>query len=125
MPDGSPLPRDVEQLLRRRMRSLTQLDTLLLVRNGPQTASDVARALRISESHAEDELMSLVAHRLLAADGDLYSFSPSTKARATIDALASLYPTYRLAIAKVIFSKEDARLRSFSDALRLRSPDDE
>lgn len=125
MTDGSPLPKDVEQLLRRRLRSLTQLDALLLVRNGPRTATDVARALRISESHAEDELMSLVAHRLLAADGATYSYSPSSKARSTIEAIAGLYPTYRLAIAKVIFSKEDSRLRSFSDALRLRNSDDE
>ena len=123
MSDASPLPVDVELLLRRRLRSLTQLETLLLVRSGSQTATDVARALRISESHAEDELMALVALRLAAVDGPAYSYAASTKARATIDALGELYPKYRVAIAQAIFSTHDGRSRSFSDASRLRLSD--
>lgn len=121
--DASPLPGDVELLLRRRLRSLTQLDTLLLVRSGPQTSTDVARALRISESHAEEELGELVALRLAAVDGSVYSYAASPRARATIDALAELYPTYRVAIAQAIFSTQDGQTRSFSDASRLRITD--
>ena len=108
MSDASPLPGDVE---------------LLLLRSGPQTSSDVARALRISESHAEDELVALVALRLAAADGPVYSYAASAKARATVDALAELYPTYRVAIAQAIFSTQDGRSRSFSDGPRLRLSD--
>ena len=120
MSDASPLPGDVELLLRRRLRSLTQLETLLLVRSGPQTTTDVARALRIAESHAEDELMSLVRLRLAATDGPVYSYAASAKARATVDALAELYPAYRVAITQAIFSSPDGGSRSFSDASRLR-----
>ena len=70
----------------------------------PVTAGDVSRALRLSEAHAEDELMSLVGLRLVAADGAVYSYAPTAKVRATVDALADLYPMYRIAVAQAIFS---------------------
>lgn len=126
MADASPLPEDVETLLHSRLRSLTQLETLLLVRSAPQTAADIARALRISESHAEDELLSLVALRLLRGDGPLYVYAASAKSRATIDTLAALYPTYRVAVSRAIFSTRFSSRdgdRWFSDASRLRNPD--
>ena len=109
MSDPSAIPGDVELLLRRRIRSLTQLETLLLLRSAPLTASDVASALRISEEHAEDELMSLVSSRLAAADGAEYRYAATPKVRATVDALAPLYPTYRVAISAAIFSELRAR----------------
>ena len=120
MSEHSPLPPDVDVFLRRKLRSLTQLETLLLLRREPQTAQGVARALRISELHAEDELLNLVALRLASAEGPTYTFDASAKLRATIDTLDSLYPTYRVPISTAIFSKDDTRIRSFSDAFRLR-----
>jgi predicted transcriptional regulator len=120
MTDASPLPRDVEQLLRGKIRSLTQLETLLLVRGGPHTAADVARSLGISQLHAEDELMQLVAVRLVRAEGATYTLAASSRTATTIDAIAGLYPTYRVAISSAIFSKKDARSRSFSEAFRIR-----
>ena len=111
MSDASTIPRDVELLLRRRIRSLTQLETLLLLRSAPQSARDVASALRISEEHAEDELMSLVSARLAAADGPVYRYAGTSKARATVETLAALYPTYRVAISAAIFSELRARRR--------------
>ena len=124
MTESSALPKDVDQLLRRRIRSLTQLETLLLLRAAPRTAADVSRELRISEVHAEDELLSLVAMRVAKLDDSSYSYAPTPKTRATIDALAALYPTYRVAISAAIFSRVDTRTRSFSDAFRLRNDGD-
>ena len=121
MSDASPLPGDVERLLRRRLRSLTQLETLLLVRSGPQTATDVARALRISQPHAEDELTALVALPFISAEGAAYSYAASARTRATIDALAGLYPTYRTAVAQVIFGGAQASRNTSPVALQTRS----
>lgn len=113
MSDSSLIPTDVEQLLRRRIRSLTQLETLLLLGMGPKTAADIARALRISEAQAQVELMSLVAVRLASDDGPTYTYAATARVRQTVDELAPLYPTYRVAIAAAIFSElRDRRRRS-------------
>jgi predicted transcriptional regulator len=113
MAHPSALPTDVEHLLRTRIRSLTQLEALLLLRAGPRSAADVARALRITEAHAEDELTSLVAVRLAAAEGSRYRYATTPRIRATVDVLAPLYPTYRVAIAAAMFSElRDRRRRS-------------
>ena len=107
--DVSAIPADVEVFLRRRIRSLTQLETLLLLRSAPRTARDVASALRISEAHAENELLSLVSGRLAAAEGAEYIYAATAKVRAIIDELLPLYPTYRVAISAAIFSELRAR----------------
>ena len=108
--------------------SVVQLEILLLLHGAAGrtfSAQDVARELRIDPGWAGPQLAELCARGALACtDGpppSLYRYEPrSSEMRETIDLLARMYPTYRVTLTTLIFSKPPSPVRSFSDAFRLR-----
>ena len=61
---------------------------------------------------------------LLAREGEAFRLRPRRAGDAELVArLAELYPTYRVAIVSIIFSRPSGPIRDFSDAFRLRDED--
>ena len=127
------LPEDVQALLAERLGSISELETLLLLRRtaplewGPHA---VAAELRIEPRAAEEHLAALTARELFAwreVEGDVqYRFEPATEAlRRAVDGLAAAYEKRRVTVVHTIYSRPAERIRVFADAFRLRrDPDD-
>ncbi|MDQ3944648.1 MAG: hypothetical protein M3357_05755 [Actinomycetota bacterium] len=125
---GPELPNEVRTFIVRHLTSGAQLEVLLLLhrrRERPWSAAAVGRELRIDTEQAGWALSRLAADGLLAGDEvSEYRFEPRLRRKAhVVDALAGLYPTYRVAIISLIFSKPSGPMRDFSDAFRLREED--
>jgi hypothetical protein len=51
----------------------------------------------------------------------VYRYAPATaELEASVDGLAESYAKYRVAVVALIFSKPSERVRTFSDAFRIR-----
>lgn len=99
---------------------------LLLHRDGEKawSAAAVSRELRIDLEHASAAMAHLAGKGLLVTTDGAYRLAPRRKrASELVDALAELYPNYRVAIISIIFSKPSGPIRDFSDAFRLREED--
>ena len=126
---GPELPSEVRALIVRHLTSGAQLEVLLLLhrdRDRAWSAAAVGRELRIDSEQAAWSLSRLARDGLLAGDGESgYRFEPRVRRKANaVDALAALYPTYRVAIISLIFSKPSGPMQDFADAFRLREEDD-
>lgn len=122
------LPSEVRAFIARHLTSGAELQVLLLLhrdqdRTWPPAA--VGRELRIDPDQAAWVLDRLAADGLLSGDdGAGYRFEPRLRRKANaVDTLARLYPSYRVAIISLIFSKPSGSMRDFSDAFRLREED--
>lgn len=125
---GPELPSEVRAFIVRHLSSGAQLEVLLLLhrhRDRAWSATAVGRELRIDQEQAGWVLSRLAADGLLGGDEEAgYRFEPRLRRKASaVDALAGLYPTYRVAIISLIFSKPSGPMRDFSDAFRLREED--
>jgi hypothetical protein len=81
--------------------------------------------LRIDLEQAAWVLSRLAADGLLTGDDHAgYRFETRARRKAhAVERLAALYPTYRVAIISLIFSKPSGAMHDFSDAFRLREDD--
>lgn len=118
----------VKQLLREKVRSIEQLETLLCLVEQPVstfTARDVAEALHISPAAAHAALEALVRNGL-ARGGSAYEYSPEDEATAAaVEALAKEYKVSRVEVLVFIAQGalnrvRDEALHTFSEAFRLR-----
>jgi hypothetical protein len=121
-------PKEVQAFVERHLTSGAQLEVLLLLHADAArtwTPAAVGRELRIDPDQAEVALARLAADKLLRREEGGYCFAPvGAKKGALVDALARLYPAYRLRIVSFIFSKPARPMRDFSDAFRLREDAD-
>jgi hypothetical protein len=115
------LPPDVERFLARCIDSVEQLETLLLLRRsgGEWTAESVARELRIDAHSAARRLAELAASRLLSESGRAYTYATGGY-DVEVDAVARAYSERRVSVITFIFSRPTDRLKSFSDAFRIK-----
>lgn len=86
-----------------------QVEVLLLLHRDKEqawSATAVSRELRIDPEHASAAMAHLASNELLlSADGG-YRMGPLRKRDSElVDAVAALYPSYRVAIISIIFSK--------------------
>ena len=123
-PGDRRMPAVVHRFVERYLASAAELEVLLLVHRLPDErwhASAVARALRIDINQAGAMLSRLARHRLLRRVGDGFCYEPKTPALASaVQELADAYPTFRVAIVSLIFSRPTGPIRDFSDAFRFR-----
>lgn len=114
-------------LIERHFATASQVDVLLLMHAQPDRLWDgaaVGKELRIDDVQAEQMLSRLARHGLLRRSDDAYRYAPKDdRLSEAIDALAELYPTYRVAIVSLIFSRPRGPIRDFSEAFRLREKD--
>lgn len=118
------VPTAVRRLIAERIESVQQLEILLLLRAAPGkawTPRQVARALVTQVEPSEEWLAEMTRTQLLVSDGRVYRYAPATaELEASVDGLAKSYAKYRVAVVALIFSKPSERVRTFSDAFRIR-----
>jgi hypothetical protein len=126
--DGSKLPRNVEAFVEQHLATGAQVDVLLLLhreRERSWTADAIAQDLHVDGEHAELLLASLADSGLLVREKRAYRYHPRTaRLSDEADGFIAAYPSYRVAIIRLIFSKPRRSLRDFSDAFRLKDEDD-
>lgn len=124
---GTEFPSEVRAFIERHITTGAQLEVLLLLHGDPDrhwTAAAVGRELRIDAEQSEKALARLAADGLLTLEEPGYRFAPHRTRKAELVAtLAALYPTYRVAIISLIFSKPSGPIRDFSEAFRLKEED--
>ena len=121
------IPGDASDLIVKHIHSVAQLETLLFLRGRPDvlaTAEVVAREQKIGGDMAADLLADLAGRGFLEETTDGFRYKPSSSLAKGVDAVASAYGTYRVAIINLIFSKPSEGVQSFADAFRVRRDDE-
>ena len=121
------IPPAVKQLLSRYIRSVEQLEVLLLVRSQPArswTAADVYEVIRSSTSSIAARLRDFTTAGFLAeTPGPTPSFRyapKSTDLSAAVEETARFYETRRVRVIEAIFAPDVDPVQSFADAFKLR-----
>jgi hypothetical protein len=103
--------------------SVAQLEALLLLRREgkPLPVAQVARALYVPEANAADELTTLGARGLLAAEEEgVWRYAPATpETAALVEELATTYARALIPVTNIVHGNP-LRLRRFADAFRFR-----
>jgi hypothetical protein len=124
----SELPDDVRQFVVCNISSVTQLETLLLLRGDRErewTADEMSHALRAAVRGMADQLSELVSEGLV-----YLTYSPEARYRyrpsadepldSLVGRLAELYQERRVAVISLIYSEPVNKARSFADSFRIR-----
>ena len=125
------VPAHIHQFLRDHIRSIAQLELLILMHGAPErawTADDAAKQLYIPASFAESLLELLRAAGLLAVQekSKAYQYSPQAPHLAPlVDELVRLYRERPVTTVNVIYSAPTEHLQTFADAFKIRRKDDE
>ena len=109
------LPGEVRALVARYFETGSDVDVLLLLHfeRAGWSAPAVAERLHLHRDQAQSILNRLAAAGLLHRESGCYRYGPLHPAvSSAVDTMARLHPTYRVAIAKLIFDPEtDGRRR--------------
>ena len=121
------LPAAVKQLLARYIRSVEQLEVLLLFAAQPHrswTASDVYEVIRSSRTSIADRLQVFTNDGFLAEENGSppsYRYAPKNEElRRAVEETARLYQTHRIRVIEAIFAPVVDPVQSFADAFKLR-----
>lgn len=123
------IPADLRRFIERHLVSGAHVEVLLLLQSVSDrgwTAAEVSRELRIHTDQAARILSRCVRSGFVRGLDGRYRYSPRTATvGAHVEALARLYPAYRLAVISIIYAQPSAPLRDFSDAFDLRAPNEQ
>jgi hypothetical protein len=120
--------RDVERFIAGNIDSVGQLEVLLLIRSDPErywSATEVSRALRSGRTWAEVQLEYLRVEGLLGA-GEINDprcrYDPARpELEPVITRVSEAFESQRAEVIRLVFSQRPSeRLRTFSEAFRLR-----
>jgi hypothetical protein len=121
------LPSDVRQFLAEYIRSIEQLEILLLLRESPErqwTPAAIYQRVRSSERSVTGTLEALCKQNLVRQSDEPapgYQFSPPTdQLKDTIATVARLYLERRVKIVEAIYSERVSEVDQFAKAFRLR-----
>lgn len=122
------IPKEVRQFVGKYIRSLDQLEVLLLVGALPDrewSADDVYNVVRSSLTVVAERLESFVAAGILVRSGDppVYRYQPKTdELSRAISALSTAYKFSRHRIVELIYApaQSDDSLTSFTEAFRFK-----
>ena len=129
MAPSSRIPRDVSLFLREHIRSITQLDLLLLLHAAPGrrfTAGQASAELRVPERFVTGLLVDFARSQVLVVDdADLptWHFDPAGPHARVVTALAELVSKRKRAVHDLILAEPSSDVQLFSDAFRLRRRD--
>jgi hypothetical protein len=124
---GDGIPEAVKALIAEHIRSVMELESLLLFHANPRqdwSVADVAREMRVDPAWVAPKLGDMARRGLLAESGPnapRYRYAPRTAALdETVAMLARIYADRRVSVIEFIFSKPSGSIQSFADAFRLR-----
>lgn len=122
--DIPDIPDKVEQFLADHIRSIAQLELLLMLHRERQrswTVEETAKSLYTAVSMTEPLLESLRTIRVVTFEDGRYQYAPSSKELdQTVGDLSQLYQQRRVTIINMIYSAPDQKLQNFADAFRFR-----
>ena len=124
------LPPEVVAFLDEHIFSVTQLEVLLLVREGgtqPHTAAEVGRLAYLSAPAVTPWLEAFVERGLLERDasGAGYRAMPQDDAgEAVLQAVADCYTRRRVSLSRHVYAVREDPARRFADAFRFRKDKD-
>jgi hypothetical protein len=120
------IPPDVREFVRREIKSVFQLEVLLLVhrtRERAWTVTEVSQELGIYLEIAETQLLSLTELQLIRTRDTLpvsYFYDPEDQNdEMIVEKLATSYAKQRVGIFTLILSESNSRIRRFAEAFRL------
>jgi hypothetical protein len=120
------VPRDVREFVRREIKSVFQLEVLLLLhrtRGRAWTVMELSQELGIDPEIAETQVVRLEELRLLQTEQSIpisYVYGPTDQNdEIIIEKLAVSYAKQRVGIFSLILSESNNRIRRFAEAFRL------
>ena len=123
---GETLPTSVRQFLSQYIRSLEQLEVLLLLRNSPDrswTSAEVYEVVRSSRASVEERLESFVLLGFLGKeDGPppTFRYAPKENLGAAVEETANAYQKWRVRVIEAIFTPAVDPAQRFADAFKVR-----
>lgn len=119
------IPAEASRLIQHCIRSMWDLEVLLLVQRGPSrswSVDDIVRELRGSLRVVTDALLALKAAGLVVEESEgQYRYRPAS---AEIDEAArqlqQAYGAFPVAVAEAIYRTPNRQIRDFADAFRLK-----
>ena len=122
----------MREFVRKHINSVHQLELLLLLKRYQDrawTANELARELYTSAPAVEQNLQFFVERRLAqqapVSKGDIPSYQyRGDDSDADVVALMDAYKHYRVRVIDAIFSVSSDGLKDFSDAFRLKRPEE-
>lgn len=123
------LSQKLERFLRTSIRSVWELELLLLLRKAPSrawSADELIRQLRASGLVINDALAALQRANLVAAEeAGCFRYRPAdAELAAVVDELAEAYANLPASIMDVIWSTPRSNIEIFADAFRIRKDKD-
>ena len=117
----------VRRLLSRHIRSVEQLEVLLLLHGQPSrfwSAKEVYDVVRSSESSIVERLSAFTKLGFLVEENGsppTFRYAPQEQdLRSAVDEAAIAYRTWRIRVIEAIFAPEVDPVQSFADAFKLR-----
>ena len=123
---GETLPTSVQRFLSRYIRSLEQLEVLLLLRSSPNrswTPAEVYEVVRSSRASVEERLESFVRLGFLRKDDGpplTFRYAPKENLGAAADETANAYQKWRVRVIEAIFTPPVDSAQRFADAFKVR-----
>ena len=123
---GETLPTSVQQFLSKYIRSLEQLEVLLLLRNSASrswTSAEVYEIVRSSRASVEERLGSFVQLGFLAREPgppSSFRYAPKGNLGAAVDETAGAYQKWRVRVIEAIFTPVVDPAQRFADAFKVR-----
>lgn len=120
---------ELRQFIHSTINSIEQLEVLLFVMSNPNqgwSSAEVADRTRLTRESAAARLADLHEAQLLASDGELYRYAPSSSALAkeVAESLNRAYKERRDTIIQLIYSRPLDNIRIFADAFRIKKEGD-
>lgn len=117
------IPKATQRFLEANIRSVTQLEILLLLRRHDRAwgVEEVARELRSSTEIVRRHLEQLEAKDLLRDQGATYRYDASNREQdSLLKNLSDLYQSHRSRIIDLIYAEKVPAMRAFADAFKIK-----
>ncbi|HMJ92357.1 MAG TPA: hypothetical protein VK530_21220 [Candidatus Acidoferrum sp.] len=125
MGNEGEIPQDVRRFIAKHIRSLEQLEVLLLVSALPDrdwTVDSVFQVVQTNRAVVQQRLEEFVRDGLmLRQPGDTYRYAPQSESLAhDIIAVGGFYKLSRHKVVEMIYASPPDDIRKFSDAFRIK-----
>lgn len=119
------MPESVKDIIRRFIRSVADLEALLLVSSQPDRewrTSDISQALYITAGASEAQMERMLAQGFVSSsEPGVYRYAPADeKMRDAVEELAVVYEQWRVRVIEYIYTRPSDSVRSFAHAFRIK-----